>query len=189
MITNSKNIAIAPTPSSIYVVCLWALLRAATPILGLIGQYNINKSFMAASGSIDLGSSSFFEWLLTTNKLGFITILISLAFIVIGIGLVARKKWGRVGFLIISVIVLLWNLRAITSGRYSTLLYSVVALGLSYWYFRQPKILQFFGAKDNSLSLLNRKIFNATLDLVISLGLLAALLILEIVGLLQFGMR
>lgn len=184
MSTKTKRKLIAPTPISIYFVGLWAMLRATTHVLALIGQYNINALYNGTGTN----PGSFFSWLLGSNKLGVVTILISLAFVIIGIGLVARKKWGRVGFLIISVIVLLWNLRAITSGRYSTPLYSLVSLGLSYWYFRQPKILQFFGAKDNSPSLLNRKILNAPLDLAISLGLLAALLILEIVGLLQFSM-
>jgi len=183
MDSRSIRKSIAPTPPTIYLICLWVFLRAVMPLLGLIGQYNINKSFIDQTGSNNLGSSSFFEWLFTSNKLGLVTIIISVVFLITGIGIVIGKKWGRSGYLILSLIVLLWNIRAVALGQYYIPLYSFVALGLAYWYFRQPEILRFFGTKDISPAFLNRKILNAPLDLAISLGIFIVLIILEIISL------
>ena len=176
---------ITPTPRTIYLICVWVLFHAIIPLSKLIGQYNINNAFLVQSDASSSGSRSFFEWLFTSNDLGIATVLISLAFIISGIGIVTGKNWGRLGFLIISVTVLILSLITVTQGRYSIPLYSLVALGFAYWYFRQPEILHFFGAKDNSPSFLNRKILNAPLDLGISLGIFIILIILEIIGLLQ----
>ncbi len=188
MSAKSKRKSVISMPTSVYIIGLWAIVRAATPVFALIGQYNINKTFLPQIGEIDSNSSSFFSWLLASNQLGLVSIAISIAFLTVGIGLMVKQKWGRLGFLITSAVVFLWNIRAISWGRYSIPLYSLVALGLAYWYFRQPNILRFFEAKDYSPSLLNRKVFNASLDLVISLGILTVLLVLELVGLLQYGM-
>ena len=189
MSSKSKRKSAISMPTSVYIIGLWAIARAATPIFALIGQYNINKTVFSITGEPTVNSSSFFSWLMISNKLGIVSILISLAFLITGIGLIAKKKWGRLGFLMISVIVLLWNFRALTWGRYSIPFYSLVALGLAYWYFRQPNILRFYGVKDYSPSWLNRKIFGVSLDLAIAFGILAVLLVLELTGLLQYGMN
>ena len=98
---------ITPTPRTIYLICVWVLFHAIIPLSKLIGQYNINNAFLVQSDADSSGSRSFFEWLFTSNDLGIATVLISLAFIISGIGIVTGKNWGRLGFLIISVTVLI----------------------------------------------------------------------------------
>jgi len=177
------------TPISIYFVSLWSFIRAGLPVIALFGQYIINRSYSSQfSGSgipgLPLTSShTFLSWLTQPIVINYITLLLSIAFLVTGIGFLFGQNWARLGFLVVSAILVIWNIRVVFSGHYSIPFYSLVALGIGYWYFRQPKVLQFFNAIDNSPALLNKRVLNLSLDLAISLGIFLVLAILEILGL------
>lgn len=177
-------------PNGIYLISLWAILRASIPVLALMGRFTIEETVNTLStggtiyGNANFDTKSFIAWLLKPNAITYFTLILSIAFLVTSVGLLVGKRWSRLGFLTLSIIMVFWNLRAIAWGRYSLPLYSLVALGIAHWYLRQPRVVQFFNTKANVPDFLQRKILNIPLELAISLGLLAVLGILEVFALL-----
>ncbi len=186
MQSKTRRKALTTVSLSIYAACLWSVMRGSLPILALIGRYNIDRTFTAQLMETPLSPGFnlhlFMPWLLRPNPVTYITIVFSLAFLVTSVGILAGKNWARLGFLVLSAIMIVWNLRAISWGRYSLPFYSLAALGFGNWYFRQPKILAFFDATDSSPAIFNAKIRGVTLDLALSLGLFLILLIFEVIG-------
>jgi hypothetical protein len=170
----------------IYVASLWSLTRGILPILALMGQYNIDRTFTAQITGTPLtpefNTDLFISWLLSSNIATYIALILSLAFLVVSIGIVFGENWSRLLFLILSAVMVFWNLRAISWGNYSLPFYSLVALGFANWYFRQPKILSFFNAIDISPSIFRTRLRGVALDLLISTILFLILVVYEAIG-------
>ena len=177
---NKKN---ATRPLGIFLISFWALMRAAVLIFYLsVNTIPYLKYIIRGSVNIIIPPA--------------LELALALIFLIISFALFFGKSWGRSGYLVISIIMILWSswkyypwddyfwgnyydlLELLYYIRYP--LYSFVALTLAYWCLRQPKIVEFFRVDIKVPKLVNRKILNIPLDLAISLIILSALIILEV---------
>jgi hypothetical protein len=186
--TGQTQFKLSTRPLSIYVVTLWSLTRAIMPQLTAYGIY-ITAKYAARL------ESGFFAnfltmwvnfWAVYTKLLIIFSVIQTIVFLCLAVGILLGKNWGRVGFLWTSVAVLIWNMRAIIFSLRVPLalpLDSLIALCLAFWYFRRQDVFAYFQAEDRLPEWPRRKIGKLSLDLAIALGVGVFRIFSEAVGL------
>ncbi len=179
-------------PWGIYFFALWALIRAGALVYPIWGQYLIDKvmagSYTGFPEFEKIYSQNFFQYV-WAQKVTIIPLLFALAFVVICFGLAIGKSWGRTGYLIISFALIFLNaaealglghlILATASfpiGGYAYPLYSLVAFGISWWYFRRSKVMQFYKIEIPPPKPSLQKILDSDLVLAVSLALFMGLI-------------
>ena len=160
-------------PLLLYVGAAWSAARSLFGIFALIGWTRLIE-FADQQIADFMGS-----W--------FIAMVIHiLAFSVLSIAILARKNWGRLGFLLMSVLVFVWTLFRVPIGLSAyRAIYPLAAILLGSWLFNQSMVLSFFHVEDIRPSWFSRRVFGIQLDLALALGLLGVGLVIEIMGLVQ----
>ena len=190
-------------PLTIWLVSLWSLARAVSPILAIIGSIRIQETYLGPSTSPTI-NPYLPEWirgimLLWINgplmvKVSMIVGLISLiGFLYAAIGIFLGHSWSRSLFFILSGLIVLWSTRLLFRKWYfipptfNPFLGSCAALLFASWVFRQKVIDEFFGGDGISSHILTRRVFNVPLDLGLAILLAFLFVVFQVVSSIQIS--
>lgn len=193
---DQAEFVMPPRPLGVYVMTLFSVVRAIIELLAAYGLFIIYRVSAPVEGMPITGGLSFTNlrdlWVSGFSPEGQLSVIVSLvqvaAFLVLAVGIFQGLSWGRVGFLWASVAVLLWRIVPLAWGAriaLGALIYNVIAVCFSTWYFRRPKALEYFGVKDTLPKWLKIKIGKIPLDLGIALVLSIFMVLIEISGLVR----
>ncbi len=107
-------------------------------------------------------------------------VFLSFSFILLGIAISKGKNWGRVGYLIVSLFVILRPGSNFVTYQFLPIVYSVFAGLIALWLLNHPSVLSFFRAIDFRPSWISNGVFGLSWDLLIGIVLLVAALAIEI---------
>jgi hypothetical protein len=145
-------------PLGVYVMTLWSVARGATALLTLVGIYRIYSQVSLVLDDHDSILNNFIRMWESEFAIGQkVSIIISVveiyAFLILALGILFGKNWGRLGYIWTSIAVVISNLLPLAFyGRLTLapLIYSLIPLLFATWYFRRPNVLAFYQAEDNS---------------------------------------
>jgi hypothetical protein len=182
-------------PWSIWLISLWSLARAISPILAIIGSVRLWQSYISPS-SVPSANPYLPDWIVDVlfywtegtamMRLSLIVgVITAIAFFYVAIGLFLGLSSARTSFLVVSGALIVWSLRLVLQPRLGPSIASSAAFLLAFWYFRQPAIDDYFGGDWSTPHFLDRRLLGMPLDFALSLFLLAVLGIFEVVGYLR----
>jgi hypothetical protein len=110
----------------------------------------------------------------------YMSIIFGVLFILLAIGLFIGKDWGRKGFIVVSSIIVFWNVAfSIYHLKFFYLIYSTSFLLIAIWILRRKRILEYFHVTDDTPKLLQRNIGKIPVDLGLGITILFIQLIFE----------
>jgi hypothetical protein len=182
----------ARRPKSLYVFTTWTLLRGILPLFTNVGLYRIYV-FRNQSASDEIISnnsflSNFFHiWLkyfTVPDKLfTIVSFLMAIIITTLAVATYRGLKWGAKGLIWASMFVLIWNMRVFLLGLPINLpLYSLAALCLTSWYFRQLEILKYFDEREISPGWADKKFGKFSLEIVLAFLLIGFGIAFESIG-------
>jgi hypothetical protein len=187
----SKNVSSPLRPASIYLVSFWSLIRGLLVALSLYGEF----VFLEAALGYGVGNLTFFElWALSPGltKIGIVFSTLQIfAFFIFTIGIIRGDNWSRLGFIIVSIAILIWKTFGVIStglalGYFEHLhqiLYNLLGVSIAIWYFDQHHILKYFGVKQRLFDWTYQRLFGYPRILIIILGLSGVIIVSELLGL------
>ena len=107
-------------------------------------------------------------------------VLLILSFVLLGIAISKGKNWGRVGYLVVSLFVILRPGPNFVTYQFLPIVYSVFAGLIALWLLNHPSVLSFFRAIDFRPNWISNGVFGLSWDLLIGIVLLVAALAIEI---------
>lgn len=184
---NVENNKRATRPFGIYVFCLWSIARAYAIVYDLQGDYLYHRAMQELYGFLPkTDHPSVMQFLLFLRNLGAAEILpfvCALAFVALCIPLLMGKAWSRIGYLLLSAIMVILQFKNVGIWYgFSYPLYSLAVLGISYWYLRQPEILKYFRIEAHIPRWLEFKLLNLPLDFALSFSLLILMIYQDLVA-------
>ena len=179
-------------PLSVFIVTLWSLARAILCPVGIYGIYLLAKDVTRLNQGFFHDFLTFWTdyWPIGTKLIIIFAVIRMCIFFLLTFGILFGQNWGRVGFLWMSVAVLVWNARAFIVGRFVELslaiaLDSLIALCLASWYFRRPDILTYYEVEEKLPKRSLLQVGKFPLDLSIALGLGVFRILGEVLGFLS----
>ena len=164
-------------PRMVYLGSVWSAIRAVYGIFVLIGWARLIDTY----GYGDQVSNYIGAWF-------FIMIIQILAFALISIAIFSGWNWGRLGFLLVSILIFAWALfRQPLGVETIRAVYSLIAIFIGSWLFNQTDVLEYFVTGDIRPRWLTRRFFGIQLDLVIGLVLLGVVATIEAIGALRWA--
>jgi hypothetical protein len=187
-----EDYAFPERPWSIWLISLWSLARAVSPVLTTIGSVRLWQSYVGST-SVPSTDSYLPGWILDVLQywtegtailrlsliVGAIT---AVAFFYTAIGLFLGLSSARSSFLIISGTLVVWNLRLVLQPRLGPFVASSAAFLFASWYFRQPVVDDYFGGDGYSPQFLHRRVLGVPIDLALSLFLVVLWGLFEVFG-------
>jgi hypothetical protein len=174
----------------VWLAAIWSFVRAIFPLFGLYGSYHVYQQFAflqensgAANNTFPGQSPSFFLWAMSSNDLptSIEAALLLVVFLLLAIGLFSAIKGADLGFLLASSFLVLWRLRFLFNPiiQFLPILFSLSALLIAFWLFRQSEVRHFYQSKYQFGFLQFKKI---PIDLILGLTIFLAAAIITYFG-------
>jgi hypothetical protein len=201
MMDNENNHLVRPL--SIWLISLWSLTRAVSPILAIIGSMRIQELYLGPSTSPTI-NPYLPEWirdllLFWINgpfrvKVSMVVGLISvIGFLYAAIGIFLGHSWSRTLFFFLSGLLVIWNARLLGQKwffippTFNPFLGSSAAIFFASWFFRQKEVDEFFGGDGTTPHILTRRVFNIPLDLGLAVLLAFLFVVFQVVSSLRMS--
>jgi hypothetical protein len=177
-------------PLLVWLAAIWSLVRAILPLIGLYGSYHIYQQFAVLQegpGTTNITfpaqSPSFLLWVRSSDGLPMFieTALLLVVFLLLAIGIFQAIKGAEIGFILASACLVLWRLHLLFNPimLFAPILYSLSALLIAFWLFRQAEVRHFFQSKYRFGFLQFKKV---PIDLILSLASFLAATIINYYG-------
>lgn len=158
-------------PLLVQIIVVWSIVRAVIVVLVLI-------DWALFIGTTNGSTTQILLQLFVPD------VFVALSFLLFGVGINMGKNGGRLGYLILSLFVILRPGPSFITYQPVSLVYSVSAGLIALWLLNQPSVLNYFRANDFRPTWLSRGVFGISWDVLIGIVLLVAALAVEIASLL-----